>query len=210
MLGRGAALRNSLCAVGAPLRHPQRVRARCAACYAAAPAPRPALLGTARGDLKSARAIAALGLGIDFLSLWERACPREGGGVRQATSKTIAACALSSTRSNAFTPQRRPIKRKPLSKITRPFFPVRAGWAGRAFDRLTARPLPSGPQPYRCISFGRRLTALSRRLRRHEPALKDRCRAGGRWAYSPAAALRAAALSVFSHVNSGSSRPKWP
>ena len=28
--------------------------------------------------------------------------------------------------------------------------------------------------------------------------------------YSPAAAFKAAALSVVSHVNSGSSRPKWP
>ncbi len=45
-----------------------------AACCAAAPAPRPALLGTARGAFnKPLRAIAALGLG-DWV--WERACPR--------------------------------------------------------------------------------------------------------------------------------------
>jgi len=34
--------------------------------------------------------------------------------------------------------------------------------------------------------------------------------AWGRLAQSPASARRAAALSVFSQVNSGSSRPKWP
>ena len=135
MLGHGAALRNSLCACGAPLRQPQRVRAR-GACFAA-PAPRPALLGTARGEGNAAWAIAALGLGIYSLSLWERV------GVRASHSKRTAAYALSSTGSNAFTPQRKPIKRNPLSKKTRPFFPVRAGWAGRAFDRLAARPLLS-------------------------------------------------------------------
>ncbi len=32
----------------------------------------------------------------------------------------------------------------------------------------------------------------------------------GRWFYKPAAARSAAALSVRSQVNSGSSRPKWP
>ncbi len=36
----------------ASLRQPQRVRARSAACCAAAPTPRPALLGTARGELE--------------------------------------------------------------------------------------------------------------------------------------------------------------
>ena len=38
-------------------------------------APRPALLGTARGEVKSPRAIAALGLDD---RVWERACPRWG------------------------------------------------------------------------------------------------------------------------------------
>ena len=57
------------------LRQPQRVRSRSAACCAAAPAPRPALLDTARGEVKSPRAIAALGLDD---RVWERACPRWG------------------------------------------------------------------------------------------------------------------------------------
>ena len=57
------------------LRQPQRVTARSAACCAAAPAPRPALLDTARGEVKSPRAIAALGLDD---RVWERACPRWG------------------------------------------------------------------------------------------------------------------------------------
>ena len=57
------------------LKQPQRVRSRSAACCAAAPAPRPALLDTARGEVKSPRAIAALGLDD---RVWERACPRWG------------------------------------------------------------------------------------------------------------------------------------
>ena len=57
------------------LRQPQRVRSRSAACCAAAPAPRPALLDTARGEVKSPRAITALGLDD---RVWERACPRWG------------------------------------------------------------------------------------------------------------------------------------
>ncbi len=60
----GGAAELALFAALTPLGQPQRVRARSAVCCAAAPAPRPALLGTARGDLNSTRAIAVLGLGL--------------------------------------------------------------------------------------------------------------------------------------------------
>ena len=50
---RGGAAELALFAALTPLKQPQRVRARSAACCAAAPAPRPALLGTARGEGKS-------------------------------------------------------------------------------------------------------------------------------------------------------------
>ena len=60
------------------------------------------------------------------------------------------------------------------------------------------------------FSSGTCLAALHVVLCRHEPALKHRhvhCAPG---LYRPAAARSAAALSVFSQVNSGSLRPKWP
>ena len=56
------------------------------------PAPRPALLGTARGEGKSTRAIASLGLGLDSLSLWERV------GVRVVQFKNDSCLRLSSKR----------------------------------------------------------------------------------------------------------------
>lgn len=72
------------------------------------------------------------------------------------------------------------------------------------FDRdLTGPPLREACPPG--ASFG---------LRSHRCAIATwpacRHRAVARRAYSPAASLRAAALSTRSHVNSGSSRPKWP
>ena len=83
MLGRGAALPNSLCSLrsrrsnsGSESDHEARML-RCA------PAPRPALLGTARRGLKMDRAIAALGFRFYALSLWERV------GVRAAPRSLI-------------------------------------------------------------------------------------------------------------------------
>ena len=70
----GGAAELALFASLSPLKQPQRVRARSAACCAARPAPRPALLGTARGALKPIRAIAALGVVLLPLPLGE------GGG----------------------------------------------------------------------------------------------------------------------------------
>jgi hypothetical protein len=51
------------------------------------------------------------------------------------------------------------------------------------------------------------LTSLSDMSFAHVLTSCARC---AQWPYRPAAALRAAALSVRSQVNSGSSRPKWP
>ena len=83
MLGRGAALPNSLRSLrslrsnsGSESEHEARML-RCA------PAPRPALLGTARKGLKMDRAIAALGFRFYALSLWERV------GVRAAPLSLI-------------------------------------------------------------------------------------------------------------------------
>ena len=89
MLDRGAALRNSLRACSAPFGQPQRVRARSRACCAARPAPRPALLGTARGDGGHTRAIAALG---PVPALLPHPLAGEGWG-EGAVSLTSSGCA---------------------------------------------------------------------------------------------------------------------
>ena len=89
MLGRVAALRNSLRACSAPFGQPQRVRARSRACCAARPAPRPALLVTARGELrKTTQAIAALGPVLALLPL-----PQAGEGWGEGVSHHPSGCA---------------------------------------------------------------------------------------------------------------------
>ncbi len=84
---------------------------------------------------------------------------------------------------------------------------------GLAYARLpTGRPQPLRLRLRRGFPWLRpalwALTSLreaSLRRRTDKP-----CARGARRAYRPAAAFKAAALSVRSHVNSGSSRPKWP
>jgi hypothetical protein len=63
------------------------------------------------------------------------------------------------------------------------------------------------PCPY--VGCGTGLAALHIATR-YEPAPKAGQARFARGLYRPAAARSAAALSVFSQVNSGSSRPKWP
>ena len=69
MLGRGAALPNSLCSLRSRRSDSGSESVYASACFAA-PAPRPALLGTARRGVKSIRAIAALGLGFRGGERW--------------------------------------------------------------------------------------------------------------------------------------------
>ena len=71
MLGRGAALPNSLRSLRSLRSNSGSESVYASACFAA-PAPLPALLGTARRGVKSIRAIAALGLRYFSLSLGGR------------------------------------------------------------------------------------------------------------------------------------------
>ena len=84
---------------------------------------------------------------------------------------------------------------------------------GRTASRLpgfTAQPLHAARPPCPSVGFGRACGPSHREYRCEPHPRTDTARAAARRAYSPAAAFKAAALSVRSQLNSGSSRPKWP
>ena len=103
MLVRGAALPNSLCSLRSRRSNSGSESVHEARMLRCAPAPRPALLGTARRGLKMDRAIAALGLGLFLLPLHLGEGGGEGEPRRRRNKPRIGH-------------QRLPIKRKQLSK----------------------------------------------------------------------------------------------